>query len=116
MNADGSNPVNITNNPGVDDAFPSWSSDGSRILYQVVTGMYYDLAVINPDGTGKVMLTNTPSIDETDAVWSPSNDEIIFARGPAPYTLFKMNADGSGLTQLTTVGSDRYPCFEFRPK
>ncbi|MBI2918820.1 MAG: PD40 domain-containing protein [Chloroflexi bacterium] len=33
MNADGSGQTNLTNTPGVDEWLPSWSADGSRIVY-----------------------------------------------------------------------------------
>jgi len=32
MNADGSNPARLTNNPG-DDFAPSWSTDGTQIVF-----------------------------------------------------------------------------------
>ena len=34
VNADGTNPQNLTQNPGVDDTRPVWSPDGTRIAFQ----------------------------------------------------------------------------------
>lgn len=58
MNADGSNPVNLTNTPDVDEMYPHVSPDGTKICFVVDEGsgrrrvrhVYY----MNIDGSGRV--------------------------------------------------------------
>lgn len=58
INADGSNPVNLTNTPDVDEMYPHVSPDGTKICFVVderarrrkVRSVYY----MNIDGTGRV--------------------------------------------------------------
>jgi Tol biopolymer transport system component len=45
MNADGTNQINLTNNPREDDSFPAWSRDGMYLVYS----RYGCLTVLNID-------------------------------------------------------------------
>jgi TolB protein len=70
MNADGSNPVNLTNNPAL-DAEPAWSPDGTRIAFQTDRdGGNREIYVMNADGSSPVNLTNDLANDGNPA-WSP---------------------------------------------
>jgi Tol biopolymer transport system component len=53
MNADGSNPVRLTD-PTAPAGAPSWSPDGTRIAYE----QDGDLWVMNVDGTRKIRITS----------------------------------------------------------
>jgi Tol biopolymer transport system component len=101
---------------GRDDQFPDVSPDGSEVLYTStpISGGYRGIWVINSDGSGKTRLT-APDSSSLDASahfadwaprWSPDSKKIAFNRygyQTASYTddVFVMNADGSGLTDLT---------------
>jgi Tol biopolymer transport system component len=109
MNADGSDQVRLTNNPG-DDWEPAWSPDGSRIAFtqQVVSGDGVDseIYVMNTDGSDQVRLTNNPG-DDWYPAWSPDGSKIAFTRNAEIYV---MDADGSNQINLTNnPDNDWYP-------
>jgi TolB protein len=58
MDADGSNPTNITNNPAEDDTDPAWLNDS-----QIVYTRYGTLHVIDVDGTNALPVPNSPGTD-----------------------------------------------------
>src|SRR5947207_123096 len=90
MNADGSDAVRLTqqNPPSFE---PSWSPDGQRIAF----GFTNDgIDLINVDGTGQTPL----GVIGGNPTWSPDGRQIAFEHDGKIYV---MNADGSGVTQLT---------------
>ncbi len=85
MNADGTNPVNITNEPRHYDGWPVWSPDGTRIAFAgggPDRGNRY-IYLIKPDGSDKVQLT-FPWIGEhcydTQPCFSPNGEWLVFTR------------------------------------
>jgi hypothetical protein len=74
MNADGTNPIRLTDSPGIAASiYPRWSPDGSRIVYAASDDFYYsgwDIYVMNADGSGKLNLTNSPG-EEQWSSWGP---------------------------------------------
>jgi TolB protein len=63
MNADGTDPTQLTDNPGGDLA-PAWSPNGHRIVYRSVrpTGQG-DIYVVRSDGSHERQLTDDPAAD-----------------------------------------------------
>ena len=105
--ADGSGAVNITNTAAIDEDFPAWSPDGAKIAFS----RDGDIATVAPDGTGLVPLTATERL-EIEPDWSPNNTQLVFRTGiNFDDEIFRMNADGSGVTNLTNTG----PSVEERP-
>ena len=49
MDADGANPINLTNHPKV-DTWPAWSPDGTRIAFQSNRDGNSDIYVMAADG------------------------------------------------------------------
>jgi Tol biopolymer transport system component len=109
----GTGPVRVTTDSA--DRGASWGKT-DRIAFYSTRGnpltTANDIYTINPDGTGLVRLTNTAA-DDRDPAWSPDGTKIVFASNRSPYSrgfvghmhLWVMNADGTGLKQLTS-GSD----------
>ncbi len=87
-------------------------------------GQFSDLYAMNADGTGQTRLTASPTMSARYGAWSPDGRQIVFARTEGPLwaevkeghppesALYLMNADGSGLQQLTDVpGQESMPAW-----
>jgi hypothetical protein len=73
MNADGSNPVDITTSPGGQfDGDPDWSPDGSRFVFTTDrhAGSDLEIYVMNADGSGQTRLTTSAAFDGLPS-WQP---------------------------------------------
>jgi Tol biopolymer transport system component len=81
INADGSNPVNLTRTPGVDELYPHASPDGTKLCFVAEekrgNRRVRDLYWMNMDGTGRVRIAE----NAREGCWSPDGKEIAFTRG-----------------------------------
>jgi len=68
MNPDGSDPRNLTENDWEWDKHPSWSPDGSKIVFWSNREGRKQLFVMDADGRNVRNISNTPD-DEYDPVW-----------------------------------------------
>jgi TolB protein len=111
VNVDGSGvPVQLTHNTSEERA-PAWSPDGSKIVFMCrYGGTDFEICTINPDGSGLVQLTNN-TVQELSIRWSVHGTQFWFQRPVSGRNqLFKINADGTGETQMTnTVGINVFP-------
>jgi Tol biopolymer transport system component len=105
INTDGSGLTRLTNREGEDTA-PSWSPDGSRILYissVFTTGAYLNIFVMDADGSNPHPLTNFTDTDGFSAGWSPDGSQIVFATVKNHvFHLNIMDADGSNAQVIKT--------------
>ena len=100
VNSDGSGLTGLLTGASAYD--PSWSPDGSRIAYAgfrvLGPGSYQsDLNVVDADGRNERRVVSLGSYVSAPA-WSPDGRQILFASDPG---LHLVNADGSGLLQVT---------------
>jgi len=79
MNADGSNPHNLTNNPA-DDFSPVWSPNGKQIAFFSIRSKWQELYVMNADGSQVRQLTDsfqTGMFYQGPVSWSPDGRQIL---------------------------------------
>ena len=86
-----------------------WSPDGARIAFSTPgigdrLGVSSNIFTVRPDGTGLVKLTNSRGGKVNNGLdsWSPDGKKIAFVSNrTGTYEIYSMNADGSGVTQVT---------------
>jgi tol-pal system beta propeller repeat protein TolB len=109
ISADGSSVRNVTQHPA-NDALPSWSPDGKRLVFRSTRAGNKELYTIGADGKGLTRLTTSPGTD-TFPHWSPLGDRIVFASNRSgDFEIYTVRPDGSDLKQLThSPGLDMHP-------
>ncbi|HUP27227.1 MAG TPA: DPP IV N-terminal domain-containing protein [Chloroflexia bacterium] len=111
VNADGTNPVNLTGTSTKLDDFPAYSPDRTKIAFTSERDNNLEIYVMNADGSGITRLTNDAQEDFAPT-WSPDGTKIAFVskRNGGQEDIFVMNSNGTGQTNITLVpGPDTDP-------
>ncbi|HEV3029585.1 MAG TPA: hypothetical protein VG457_18550, partial [Planctomycetota bacterium] len=81
INADGSNPVNLTKTPDVDELYPKVSPDGTKICFCADEGKgeakVRNLYIMNADGSKRAKIAD----NSREPCWSSDGTKIAFLRG-----------------------------------
>jgi TolB protein len=96
--------ANLSNDPATSDTAPAWSPDGTRVAFQR-SGPADGIWVLEvAAGT----MAFVPHTDHSfQPAWSPDGGWLVFCRnGGGDAELWKIRADGSDLTQLTSNAAD----------
>jgi Tol biopolymer transport system component len=95
---------------GVKNAYPRWSTDRRRILYQSDRGGKWRLLVMGADGSEPRALTPADS-NSNFPDWSPDGEHIAFVSDrDGNEEVYVMALDGSGLANLSCdAGRDIHP-------
>ena len=97
----------------------AWSPDGLQIAWLdfVEDSAQYGhhafvLSFVNPDGTGLreevAPMRGQPTFGGVSLVWSPDGSRLA---GDTDGQIFVINADGSGLRQVTRDGNNTWPAW-----
>jgi TolB protein len=110
VNADGSNPVNLTRTPDIDELYPKPSPDGSKICFVAdegkgdakVRNVYY----MNSEGTGRVKVAD----NAREPCWSPDGSSIAYMKGEFDkFTHSDFATKGLFIYDLKTAETRQHP-------
>ncbi len=86
-----------------DEAFPSFSRDGRKIVYQSTSTGYPEIWIAGSDGGSPVRLTSMGAPGTGTPRWSPEGDRVVFASGSGKNTdVFVADAGGGKPRRLMT--------------
>lgn len=100
-NADGTGRVNVTNDPDIWESGPSFSRDGSKIVFiSSRGGNGFRLYTCLANGTGIAPVPNSPVVSDVQPAWSPDGTRIAYELSNPPLggtgQIYVMNANGTG--------------------
>ncbi|MCL5961327.1 MAG: hypothetical protein M1358_18795, partial [Chloroflexi bacterium] len=107
MNVDGSDVKRLTNNQS-EDWYPSWSPDGSKIIFFSYRDRGWAIWIMNADGSDQRKLVDgATAYPYGPAAWSTNG---TIAWGKEDLTVWAVNADGGGRRTLVSQYS-AYPAW-----
>jgi Tol biopolymer transport system component len=104
MNADGSDPRPVMEEQPKLNWRPTWSPDGSQLLFVSNRDGPNDMNIyrVNVDGSELTNMTESPPGHDIDPDWSPDGSQIVFSsdRDSPTRGLYIMNADGTDVREI----------------
>jgi Tol biopolymer transport system component len=101
VNPDGTGLTNLSHS-SARDAYPTWSPEGTRIVFSSNRARGRSLWIMNADGTGVRRLTRGGRDADSAPSISPDGRRIVFARRiRGDQEIYVVNLDGTGLRRLT---------------
>ena len=102
---DGSNPVQLTDNPGQSAGDPNWSPDGKFIALDARLDSFAHIYVINASG-GKPRAITSGSYNDVAPSWSADGQYLYFGSNRSgSWQIWRVQVDGSHAPQqITTNG------------
>lgn len=100
INADGSQPVQLTSEPF--NYRPAWSPDGTKIAFGSERGGEdREVYVMNADGSQQTRVTNSGGVFTDQPNWSPDGLRIVFERDGKVYAI-----DPAGTNETLLTGDE----------
>ncbi len=102
---DGTELTTLTNNSS-GDWDPTWSGDGTQIIFASYRDGNQEIYTMNADGTSQANITSNSMFDD-EPDWSPLNNQVIYQtrryniQGGQYSEIFTANPDGSGTNNVT---------------
>jgi TolB protein len=111
VNADGSNPLNLTRTPEINEMYPHVSPDGTRISFVVDEGQgagkVRNVYVMNRDGTGRRLVAK----NAREPFFTPDGAGIVYAKGESErFTIQDYATRGMVVYDLATGRHTPHPC------
>lgn len=107
MSADGSNQKRLTRNIDIDDS-PSWSPDGTKLVFTRYTYNDYEIYTMNSDGRNETRITFSDS-NHLEPAWSPDGTRLVFELLNHKWEflgIYSMDIDGSNVNKLFEYGNN----------
>jgi Tol biopolymer transport system component len=100
-------PIRLTDAPGTDGG-PSWSPDGSTIVFHSERSGDLEIWSIPASGGDAIQLTHAPGYDLSPS-WTPDGSRVTFASDrDGDYGIWSMAPDGSDVRKLTDLEGDEW--------
>lgn len=104
--------LKVLEEPGVENAYPRFSADGNKILFQSNKGGKWQIYMMNKDGS-EIQSMTKDTFNNNFIDWSPDNKRIAFVSDrDGNEEIYTMNTDGSDLLRITNhPDRDIHPYF-----